>query len=361
MTKNVLKHDIPNPPQLLFRRNFPRVGTCCPILNIDNWSLKLDHVLNNHHKISGTYVNNDRSRLRFGGGTPQLAGVPIPGPAATGDKTQSTPGFIVRIAEDWTLGANKVNHFAFGYNQFRNANLSNANIAGTDWAAELGLKNVGSHAFPVIRWGGLVTPIQTGGYPTLGHDPGDNAPNGSGIVQNDFTWIRGSHSFRIGAEHRRYFLNDQALEGTGSYTFHNENTGLPGFTTSTGFAYASFMLGAVRNAGLGIPLLTPGIRSRTTAAYVQDDWKFSRNLTLNIGLRWDIPTALTETAQRMAGLDPAKPNPGADNFPGALAFLGDCNGCSGRGRFADPYYKQFAPRVGFAYSPGESAKMVIQL
>ena len=150
------------------------------ITNGFDWSLKLDHVLNNHHKISGTYVNNDRSRLRFGGGTPQLAGVPIPGPAATGDKTQSTPGFIVRIAEDWTLGANKVNHFAFGYNQFRNANLSNANIAGTDWASELGLKNVGSHAFPVIRWGGLVTPIQTGGYPTLGMTPGTTLPTAAG-------------------------------------------------------------------------------------------------------------------------------------------------------------------------------------
>ena len=60
----------------------------------------------------------------------------------------------------------------------------------------------------------------------------------------------------------------------------------------------------------------------------------------------------------MSGLDPKKPNPGADGFPGALAFLGDCTGCLGKNAFADTYYKQFAPRVGFAWASSE--KMVIR-
>jgi hypothetical protein len=61
----------------------------------------------------------------------------------------------------------------------------------------------------------------------------------------------------------------------------------------------------------------------------------------------------------MSGLDPTKPNPGADNFPGAFVLLGDCAGCTGKGSFADPYYKQFAPRFGFAWAR-DDAKMVFR-
>ncbi|HEY3131440.1 MAG TPA: TonB-dependent receptor [Acidobacteriota bacterium] len=358
---NVLKFDIPNPLLFQFRRNNPSIGVCCPFLDIDNWSLKIDHTLSDAHKFSVAFISNDRSRRRFGAGAssyPHLPG-PIPGPFAAGDKTQATPGEMVRLAEDWTISPTALNHFAFGYNQFRNSNQSNAALSGVDFTQALGLKNVGQHSFPRITFSGFNVTL-TGGYPGLGHNGGGNAPNGSGILEDDFTWIRGSHSFRFGAEHRRYFLNERTNFGTGSYAFHNENTGLSGFTTSTGFAYASFLLGAVRSTGLFIPLLTPGERSRTTALYVQDDWKFSPRLTLNLGLRWDIPTPITEVRHRMSGLNPTKPNPGADGFPGAFEMLGNCSGCSGRESFADIYWKEFSPRIGFAYSPGASSRIVVR-
>ncbi|NWG13499.1 MAG: hypothetical protein HXY20_08205 [Acidobacteria bacterium] len=70
------------------------------------------------------------------------------------------------------------------------------------------------------------------------------------------------------------------------------------YRLSTGFAYSSFLLGVARSASMYIPLVTAGVRSRVTSFYVQDDWKGRRNLTLNFGLRWDIPTALTEVRQR---------------------------------------------------------------
>ena len=224
----------------------------------------------------------------------------------------------------------------------------------------LGLENVGSTPFPAISWQGFDATLGSGLYPTFGGPGIGESDNGSNIISDDLTWIRGSHSLRFGFEHRRYYDNYRSIEGTGSYTFSNENTALPGYRLDTGFTYASFLLGEARSTSLYIPSVTTGIRSRVTSFYAQDDWKARRNLTLSFGLRWDIPTALTEVRQRQSGLDPGMPNPGADGYPGAMVMLGNCEGCNGKGRFADPYYKQFAPRVGFAWTPGRSNKMVVR-
>ncbi|MBP1599814.1 MAG: hypothetical protein H6Q05_5191, partial [Acidobacteria bacterium] len=355
---NVLKYDVPDPPLNTFRRNQPWIAGCCPVLSIDNYSIKVDQVVNNKHKFSTSFVDNDRSRWRFGDG-PHLPG-PIPNAPMAGDVLQATPGKIVRFAEDWTISPTVVNHFAYGYNRFRNAYLSTSYLSGEDWASLLGLENVGSATFPVIRWQGYDSTLGSGLYPMMGSGGTGDSPNGSNIISDDLTWIRGSHSFRFGFEHRRYYGNHRSVENTGRYDFSNENTALPGYRRHTGFTYASFLLGVARSTNLSIPLVTAGNRSRVTSFYVQDDWKARRNLTLNFGLRWDIPTAITEVCQRQSGLDPAMPNPGADGYPGAMVMLGDCQGCNGKGRFADPYYKQLAPRIGFAWTPDTSNKMVIR-
>ena len=187
-----LKHQQPDPALNQLLSNNPQISTCCPILNIDNYSIKIDHVINDSHKVSGTYVDNDRYRWRFGGGgTPQIPG-PIPGPAANGDKIQSTPGWIVRLAEDWTISPTKLNHFAFGYNRFRNKNVSNSFndfLAGTDWKSELGLTGfVGSGAFIDARFNGNIPAL--GNLARWGHQGTGNNPNGSTIIQDDFTLLR---------------------------------------------------------------------------------------------------------------------------------------------------------------------------
>jgi len=365
VTKNILTHDFPDSVTVFnrLRNNAYRLDTCCPILNIDNWITKIDHVLNDKHKISGSFIYNDRYRFRDGGGTFRPPGVSIPGPAISGDKTQATPGWLIRFAEDWTISANKLNHFAFGYNRFLNNNRSNAQLSGTDWESELGMQGVGTHAFPVITFAGNNNTLK-GLSRNYGHGGGSFAPNGSTILQDDFTWIRGNHSFRMGGELRRYYLNERSLTNTGSYNFHNEQTGLPNSSflsdalNDTGFSYASFLLGDARSANLDTILLTDGIRSQTVAFYFQDDWKVNSKLTMNLGLRWDIPTPLHEVASRMSGLDPTAPNPGADGYRGAFVVLGQGPGRTGTDRFSDTYYKQFGPRFGLAYAA--TSKMVVR-
>ena len=67
-TLRVLKHDIPLPQFDTFLRNALRAGAGQPILNIDNVSFKVDHVLSTSHRFTTSYVTNDRSRLRYNGG-----------------------------------------------------------------------------------------------------------------------------------------------------------------------------------------------------------------------------------------------------------------------------------------------------
>jgi hypothetical protein len=340
------------------RNNTVRIGGCCPELLIKNFSVKIDHSLSTKHKLTGSWLENDRYRYRYGyGGTGYQLPGHIPNTPATGDKKQSTPGYMIRLAEDWTISPTMLNHFGFGYNRFRNQNVSNSIFAGKDWAAELGLQNVGGATFPQMSFGGTNF-WQSGSYKIWGHQGTGNEPNGSGIVQNDFTWIRQKHSLRFGAEHRRYYINSPFQDTPGSYTFNADQTSLSNFQLNTGFAFASFILGAVRNSNADIHGITQGVRTRTTAFYAQDDWKVSNRLTLNLGVRWDIPTSYTNPNNFMSGLDPNAPNPGADGYKGALVFLGNCSKCNGKSTWTDIYYGQVAPRVGFAYSA--TNKLVIR-
>ncbi|PYV15730.1 MAG: hypothetical protein DMG21_14165 [Acidobacteria bacterium] len=365
VTKRILnpKYALPDPtfPRAAdlggetLRNNTVRVGTCCPELIIKNWSVKVDQVLTSKHKMVASFIENDRYRYRYGHGASSGYFLPgkIPNTPAAGDKKQSTPGYMIRLAEDWAISPVKLNHFGFGYNRFRNQNVSNSFLEhennGIDWAKELGLVNVGNASFPVITFAGP-NPFLSGDYRNWGHSGTGNEPNGSGITQDDFTWIKNKHSLRFGVEHRRYYINSPFQDTPGTYAFNSEQTGLPNFAQSTGFAFSSFILGAVRNSGVGINGLTQAVRTRTTALYFQDDWKVNTKLTLNLGIRWDIPTGYTNPNNMMSGLDPNVPNPGADGYKGALVFLGDCPACNGKTRWADNYYGEWAPRIGAAYA-----------
>ena len=76
---------------------------------------------------------------------------------------------------------------------------------------------------------------------------------------------------------------------------------------STGFSYASFLLGEAQSANLDIVALTPGMRSQTLAFYFQDDWKVDTKLTLNLGLRGIFPPRCTKSPAGCLGLIQVSP------------------------------------------------------
>ena len=249
---------------------------------------------------------------------------------------------MIRATEDWTIAAHWLNHFGFGYNRLLNSNSSIS--LDQNWPSKIGLTGVAETTFPQLNFSG--TTVQGGSLVPLGRSNAGVEPNGSYIVQNDTTWIHGKHNVRFGLEVRKYFYNEDPVGNTsGQFTFYPNQTGDPSNLQSTGFSFASFLLGAPGKAAEAISPVLPQSRWWNPAFYVTDDWKVSRRLTLNLGLRWDIVGGLYEIDHRSSGLDPTMPNPGADGYPGALVFLSQLH----RNSFQNTNWKEFGPRFGFAY------------
>ncbi len=201
--------------------------------------------------------------------------------------------------------------------------------------------------FPTISFTG--NEVQGGTIPRMGVGFAGDSPNGSTILQDDLTWIKGSHSFKFGYDYRRYFYTDKSLSDAGAFTFSPRATDLPGFLDTTGHAFASFLLGGALRATHGIQGYTQAFRQPQHGVYMQDDWKVTPRLTMNYGFRWEIIPPFFEVTNRMSMVDLIIPNPEAGGRPGALVF---------RDRLNDTYWKMFGPRFGVAYRATD--KMVIR-
>jgi hypothetical protein len=338
VSESILKlAPIPNPLLSTMLRNYPGVANQ-PWFDLNTYSGKLDHVINSKNRMA-VFVNSNE-RLRYNGAGHGYE--PIPGSASGYFALQDILGTMIRATEDWVIGPTFLNHFGFGFNRFKNANSSIS--LDQNWPSKIGLNGVDETTFPLINFTG--TSYQGGSLNPLGRNNAGVEPNGSYIVQNDTTWIHGKHNIRFGVEVRKYYYDQDYRSGTsGSFTFSPDQTADPSALASTGNAFASFLLGAPQKTSLNISPVNPSSHFWNPAFYVADDWKVSRRLTLNIGLRWDIVGALTENQHLSSGLGPNTPNPGADGYPGALVFLSNLHQSS----FQNTYPKEFGPRFGFAY------------
>jgi len=321
--------------------NTPALGACCPEFDEKMLTLRGDHNISVDHRLSAMFNRNFRERYNSPGGR---WGNP-PGTPTGVYQNQNTPGTMARVAYDWTVRPNLLNHLAAGYNRF--GNLNQSVFVDQDWPSKIGLQNVPGTHFPTLNFQGQ--PFQggtIGASNRLGSANRGGSFNGSTIVQNDSTYIRGKHNLRFGVEHRRYYYNVRNKHGSGDFFFNPATTAQPGFLQNTGHAFASFLLGAVTSTSRAVSPSNFGHRWRQAGFYLQDDWKVSRKLTLNIGLRWEVVGGLMEVAGRMGGIDFARANPGAGNRPGALVFVDDL----GRKGFQDTYWRQLSPKFGFAYA-----------
>ena len=112
------------------------------------------------------------------------------------------------------------------------------------------------------------------------------------------------------------------------------------------------------NASLTTFAHYPRFTQQYYSLFVQDDFRVSQHLTLNLGLRWSVEQPRTEALDYTSNFNPSLPNPGADGRLGALQFASNCGGCNTA--WASTFYKNFGPRIGFAYSPGDSGKTAIR-
>ncbi|MGH9432568.1 MAG: TonB-dependent receptor domain-containing protein, partial [Terriglobia bacterium] len=243
----------------------------------------------------------------------------------------------------WTINDHTINELALGYNRFNNSNNVTDN---KKYTPQLGIPGISDACFPTFRFSGHV-----GSLPSVLGVACDNVdPSESYIYKDTLSYLRGRHSVKFGGEYLHYRYNTyEPGPLSGNFSFTDRETSLPGFTSQTGHPFASFLLGAVDGGSESIYTTEPGYRASVYGFFVQDDFKASSRLTLNLGLRWDIPRPKTEAFNRQSAFDPTAPNPGADSIPGALVFLGSCPTCIHQTSFQNTYYKEVAPRFGLAY------------
>jgi Carboxypeptidase regulatory-like domain len=172
-------------------------------------------------------------------------------------------------------------------------------------------------------------------------------------IADSFTWVRGHHTWNFGAGISAYQQNTlYAFFTDGLFSFAGFADGGDG----TGNSLADFLVGAPNNLFEG-PDAANNIRSKTTYGFVQDEWRARTNLTLTLGIRYEYSTPKLDTGGRTFSIIPGDQSVKFPNAPLGLVFPGDPGAPRGV-NFPDK--KNFAPRIGFAWSPGSNSKTSIR-
>jgi len=259
-----------------------------------NWSLKLDHSISPTIKISGYYSRI----LTFNPNSNGLAG-PIAQPAATDNKSSTA-----RINYDQSLKPTLLLHLGIGLlytfipsgaPEFDQTTLGLKgyydtkhfpNFAGLSDFFSGGV-NLSSSPFG----GGVVGP---GGFL---QDLWDQKPTANASL----TWVKNNHNYKFGGEMIiEGFPDKGTYRANGNFNISKTSTGNPaenslGFAApiTTGFSYASFLLGQVDNLNINPPTQSK-LGNHALGFYFQDNWKVTRKFTLDYGLRYDYQTYLKE-------------------------------------------------------------------
>jgi hypothetical protein len=256
---------------------------------------------------------------------------------------------------DWTRSVSPtfVNEARFGVNYVYINNGSSSNGL-SNFAQTVGIPNVQSSFLPDMSLsGGNVSSFGTSDVYQLFADA---------VIHYEDTmiWTKGNHTMHFGFQGYRYRV-DTFYSGNngraGEFNFNGQYTsyepGASGGTKSggiaTGIAEADFLLGLPNEILGGVNGGTWGQRSNSLAAFYQDDWRVTPNLTLNLGLRWELHTPWVEVDNRQANFGLYS---GAEEFPNQngenRALYNQYNGIT-----------NFQPRVGVAWTPG-GGKTVIR-
>ncbi|HMF75141.1 MAG TPA: TonB-dependent receptor, partial [Bryobacteraceae bacterium] len=281
------------------------------------------------------------------------------------------------LANTHIISASVVNEARFAWNQFNN-DLAGFYANTTNVQATLGIEGLFA-ASPLAY--GLPQVAIGGGLSSYGGVTPWITRNNTFQGLDGVSIIKGSHSIKIGIEIRRDRYNQNGNQkATGEFDFDGQSTNNPASPGSSGYNFADFIVGAPSQAYRVVALANGMLRRTSYAGYVQDDWKITPNLTLNLGLRYENPRPWHDKYRSIInaqvftsgvaigqnGVASVIPNsqspiltrPGAGDFYDGLNFRYATGqpvqaGDQFMGRsLVNPYNKNFGPRIGLAYSPG---------
>lgn len=227
-----------------------------------------------------------------------------------------------------------LNELRLGFNRFDTTHVGNDYPINKN--NELGIKNGNLPAFQESQGIGNFV---VGSLAQFGAPGWTNAQRLANVyeITNSTSWVSGAHTFKFGVDLRRIrsTLTNPDTSGRGVFTFERDMTSQAGIG---GAQFASFLLGYPNKIDRGLVNTRPDVRMVQGGFYFQDDWRVTRAFTLNLGLRWDIFTHPIEGYDRQVNF-----NPTDGKF---YAATPDNDGPN-----VDTRKTNFAPRVGFAWSP----------
>jgi hypothetical protein len=292
--------------------------------------VKGDYRLTNANQISGRLLRNKNS---------------------FNEATGNLPGFLANIKyENWSvaitdthiISPNMLNSFTFGFTDIDRRQLSvvPGNKSWNDFGAKF-TRTMTAEA-PV----GMHTTVD-GYFNAFSRFPLNHFRKGFQFSEM-LSWTKGSHLLKIGADVRRTLLSMQEFfRGDPWVRFQN---------THTGEAAADFMIGRMTQfEQIAEAYNKP--RLLEMGYFVQDDWKASRRLTLNLGFRWDPWFPFLDELDKFAQVWPGVQSTVRPTAPVGIVFPGD--GGTNRSMLSSQK-DNIAPRFGFAFDPTGSGKSSIR-
>ena len=293
---------------------------------------------NNQFFVRGDHSFNERNRMnvRY-----------FRSPAET-ENPGALPGLATAsITGKWDLGLSATQLFSSKhFNEIRLGWARNLSIGGNANLNTTDPKSLGIPAtndllgIPVINITGVVN---------FGRDQYFRDNVHSYTLSDNFTSILGAHNLKFGVELRQARMQaSNTLTNRPRWVFSGQNT------TN---AFADFLLSLPSQGTYGVGAGVVNLRNFATNLFIQDDWKVSRQLTLNYGIRYEVNGAPIDTQSFFVGFWPDR-----YTAPGTAASAGIVTGGQDGVPKATVYAPKlnFAPRFGFAYSPFSTGKLAIR-
>lgn len=313
-----------------------------PITNT-TYTIRIDHNLSTNNKLFGSWTARQN--------TSQKNARTLPDPVDPNQWNQNFVTHLFRFGLTSSINTHLVNQFLMGLNRTNAKNFNVSAGGSTNYSQLLGITNINSPEFPNTAVGESVPALSNGNF----GDPVDN-----GLRFTDTLNIEhGHHNLRVGGD----FRYQQLITFNGPIprlNFSRAQTSAAAnsaFTTNSGNGVASLLLGVPSSGSIQTYSSQPRWLSSYWAVFAQDDYKVLPNLTLNLGLRYDVDLPRRESRNRTSNFSETAIDP-LSGKPGALIFGTTCN-CNAN--WIKPWYGDIAPRLGFAYTPlAGNAKMVLR-
>ncbi|MCX6622168.1 MAG: TonB-dependent receptor, partial [Acidobacteria bacterium] len=269
-------------------------------LNIQTFTAKIDEVISEKDNVSGRITRSIRDRTVTGG----QYGYPPVGTKDAGGTGRSQSNMTSAFAR-WNHVFTPTFLNEFQASAHRSNNSSGTLGDNTNWANKLGFPN----PFGVTGWPTICTDSPFFYYGCWDGDNRGDQHLTAFQIEDNVTWIRGKHTIKAGFKGRQELNNTQELQqAQGSHSFYGDWTALyspadDAAVSYTGSGFASMLLGNPTYLSNQYNRGYFYFRQKEIGAYVQDSWRLSSKLTLDLGLRWDKWTVYHEKYNRLVNLD----------------------------------------------------------